>query len=51
MLTEDVSDADTAALRVLNDKLRDDARVDVVLLPIRDGVSIVRPRPAVSGSR
>jgi caffeoyl-CoA O-methyltransferase len=44
VLTDDQSDADTAALRVLNDKLRDDPRVNVVLVPIRDGVSIVRPR-------
>jgi caffeoyl-CoA O-methyltransferase len=44
VLAETADDADTAALRVLNDKLRDDPRVDVVLVPIRDGVSIVRPR-------
>jgi caffeoyl-CoA O-methyltransferase len=44
VLEDDVADADTAALRALNDKLRDDARVEVVMLPIRDGVSIVRPR-------
>jgi caffeoyl-CoA O-methyltransferase len=48
VLDDDVADADTAALRVLNDKLRDDARVEVVLLPIRDGVTIVRPRIATS---
>jgi caffeoyl-CoA O-methyltransferase len=46
VLSDEPADADTAALRVLNDKLRDDARVDVVLLPIRDGVSIARPRAA-----
>ncbi len=45
VLTDEADDADTAALRVLNDKLRDDPRVEVVMLPIRDGVSIVRPRP------
>ncbi|MGE0796172.1 MAG: O-methyltransferase [Acidimicrobiia bacterium] len=51
VLRDDPGDADTAALRALNDKLRDDPRVDVVLVPIRDGVSIVRPRAASSGRR
>jgi caffeoyl-CoA O-methyltransferase len=51
VLSSDVSDADTAALRVLNDKLRDDARVEVVMVPIRDGVSIVRPLAARTGPR
>jgi caffeoyl-CoA O-methyltransferase len=37
-------DADTQALRALNDKLAVDPRVSVVLLPIRDGVTIVRPQ-------
>jgi caffeoyl-CoA O-methyltransferase len=40
----DADDADTRALRALNDKLAADPRVTVVLLPIRDGVTIVRPR-------
>jgi caffeoyl-CoA O-methyltransferase len=38
------ADADTAALRALNDKLAGDPRVTTVLLPVRDGVSIVRRR-------
>jgi caffeoyl-CoA O-methyltransferase len=37
-------DADTAALIALNDKLRDDPRVVVAMLPIRDGITIVRRR-------
>jgi caffeoyl-CoA O-methyltransferase len=37
-------DADTVALRALNDKLAADPRVATVLLPIRDGVTIVRRR-------
>jgi caffeoyl-CoA O-methyltransferase len=44
VLDESADDPDTAALRTLNDKLRDDPRVEVVLLPVRDGVSIVRRR-------
>ncbi|HEX6834096.1 MAG TPA: class I SAM-dependent methyltransferase [Rudaea sp.] len=35
-------DASTAALRALNAKLRDDTRVDAVLLPLADGVTLVR---------
>jgi predicted O-methyltransferase YrrM len=35
-------DADTAALRALNLKIRDDARVDSALLTIGDGVMLVR---------
>lgn len=37
-------DEDTTALRELNARLVADDRVEVVLLPIRDGISIVRPR-------
>jgi predicted O-methyltransferase YrrM len=35
-------DASTAALRELNDFIATDPRVEVVMVPIRDGVSIVR---------
>lgn len=38
-------DADTVAVRALNTFLRDDERVDVSLLPIADGVTLVRKRP------
>ena len=37
-------DADTAALQKLNLKLRDDARVDISLLPIGDGLTLARKR-------
>jgi len=37
-------DADTRAIRALNRKLRDDARVDMVLVPIGDGLLLARPR-------
>lgn len=37
-------DADTAALRALNLKVRDDARVDAALLSVGDGVTVARKR-------
>ncbi|HEX7125445.1 MAG TPA: class I SAM-dependent methyltransferase [Thermodesulfobacteriota bacterium] len=37
-------DADTAAIRALNLKIRDDARVDAVLLTVGDGLTIARKR-------
>jgi len=38
------NDADTAAIRALNRKVRDDSRVDMVLLPIGDGLLLARRR-------
>jgi len=37
-------DADTAAIRALNRKVRDDKRVDMVLVPIGDGLLLARRR-------
>lgn len=37
-------DADTRALQALNDKLQGDLRIDQVLLPFSDGVTLVRKR-------
>lgn len=37
-------DADTAALRALNLKIRDDARVEAVLVTVGDGVTVARKR-------
>jgi caffeoyl-CoA O-methyltransferase len=37
-------DADTAALQALNDKIHGDQRVDIAMLPIGDGVTLVRKR-------
>jgi caffeoyl-CoA O-methyltransferase len=37
-------DADTTAIRALNDALAADARVDAVLLPVADGLFLVRKR-------
>ena len=39
-----VRDADTRALRALNAKIRDDARVDACLLTVGDGVMVARKR-------
>jgi predicted O-methyltransferase YrrM len=41
---ESVNDADTAALRALNKKIGRDDRVDASLLPIGDGLMVVRKR-------
>jgi len=38
------NDVDTAAIRALNRKIRDDRRVDMVLVPIDDGLLLARPR-------
>jgi O-methyltransferase len=37
-------DADTASIRALNRKIRADARVDMVLVPIGDGLLLARRR-------
>ncbi len=37
-------DADTNALRALNDKVHADGRVDIVMLPIGDGLTIARKK-------
>lgn len=39
-----VNDPDTAALKAFNEKWAADDRVEVVMLPIRDGVSLIRRR-------
>lgn len=39
-----ISDADIEAMRKLNEKIRSDARVDEVMLPIADGLTLVRKR-------
>ena len=39
-----VKDADTAALRALNLKVRDDSRVDAVVLSVGDGLTLARKK-------
>ena len=38
------TDADTQAIRALNEKLRDDERVDISMVPIGDGLTLARKR-------
>ncbi|MGW3567200.1 O-methyltransferase [Streptomyces sp. NPDC000941] len=38
-------DPDTVAVRELNSALRDDGRADISLLPMADGITLVRKRP------
>lgn len=40
-----VRDTDTKALRALNEKISEDARVDACLLTVGDGVMVARKRP------
>ena len=42
VLAASSDDADTAALIALNDKIAGDARVAAVMLPLRDGITLVR---------
>jgi predicted O-methyltransferase YrrM len=44
VLDPSINDRNTAAIRALNARLRDDGRVDVALLTIRDGVTLARKR-------
>jgi caffeoyl-CoA O-methyltransferase len=44
VLDLDDQSEDTAAIRAFNDRVRDDPRVTCVILTIRDGVSVIRPR-------
>jgi predicted O-methyltransferase YrrM len=42
VLDGSVTDADTAALRALNDKIGNDERVDACMLPLGDGLTLAR---------
>lgn len=41
---ESVQDEDTLAIRALNSKLKDDGRVDLSLLTVADGITVLRKR-------
>ncbi|GFR90585.1 O-methyltransferase [Elysia marginata] len=43
-VAEEGGDADTEALKVMNQKIHRDDRVDMVLLPLADGVTLARKR-------
>ena len=40
------TDPQVMAIREFNERLRDDDRVDISLLPVADGITLVRKRPA-----
>lgn len=42
----EVDDETTNALRAFNDRVRDDERVVSVMLTVRDGITLIWPRPA-----
>jgi len=44
-VVDDADDESTRAIRQLNDRVRDDERVECVLLTVRDGMLLVRRRP------
>jgi caffeoyl-CoA O-methyltransferase len=44
IIDDEAQDPDTLALRELNRELRDDARIDLALIPIGDGVTVARKR-------
>ena len=44
VLDQDVDDSDTVAMRAFNDKVAADDRVDAVILPVSDGLTLIRKR-------
>ncbi|NOQ79743.1 MAG: SAM-dependent methyltransferase, partial [Gammaproteobacteria bacterium] len=39
-----ISDTDILAMRTLNEKIKNDERVDLTMLPIADGLTLVRKK-------
>lgn len=50
VLDATASDGDTIAIRELNDRIAEDPRVDAVMLPVSDGLTLVRKRAAGEGA-
>ena len=44
VVDQDVDDPDTVAMRAFNDKVAADDRVDAVILPVSDGLTLIRKR-------
>ena len=44
VLKPDADDENTVAIRAFNDKVANDTRVDTVMLPIADGLTLARKR-------
>ena len=44
MLDQETDDANVAAIKAFNDLVLEDDRVDLVMLPISDGLTILRKR-------
>lgn len=44
VIDEAATDADTIAIRAFNDRVASDTRVDVVMLPVGDGLTLIRKR-------
>lgn len=47
VIDPDQRDADTAAIRAFNERIRDDVRVDLSLVSIGDGLTLARSKPDV----
>ena len=45
MIKSEATDADTVALRQLNETIKDDNRVEPVMLAIADGLTLLRVLP------
>lgn len=43
-ILEDKKDKDTAAIHFFNEKIKNDSRVEQILLPIRDGILVIRKK-------
>ena len=44
VIDPEADDQDTTAIRAFNEHLRDDARIDLAMLPVGDGLTLARKR-------